>query len=279
MKKLCDLHTHSTFSDGTFTPEEIIEAAIRSNLSAIALCDHNTVDGIPRFLNAAKGKQIDAVAGCEFSVDFEGTELHMLGLFIPEIYLNDVSSLMTEINQRKELSNIELVNSLSKIGITLNYDEIKNATPTGKVNRAHIAASLTEKGYTKSVKEAFASLLSPAAGHYKEPKRLTVWEIIDFIVSIKATPVLAHPFLNLSSHQLEAFLPKAKECGVVGMECLYSLYDEPTTLSALDLTKRFGLKPSGGSDFHGAIKPDIKLGIGKGNLTIPYEWYLNLKNN
>jgi len=279
MGKLCDLHTHSTFSDGTFTPEEIVDAAICSNLSAIALCDHNTVDGIPRFLDAAKGKPIDAVSGCEFSVDYDGTELHMLGLFIPSKYLNDVSNLMSEINQRKEESNIELVNSLCKTGIALNYEEIKNATPTGKVNRAHIAASLTQKGYTKSIKEAFDTLLSSAYGHYKEPKRLTVWEIIDFIVSIKATPVLAHPFLNLSKTQLEYFLPKAKKNGLIGMECLYSLYDDSTTQAALNLSKRFNIKPSGGSDFHGTIKPDIKLGIGKDNLKIPYEWLQDLKRN
>lgn len=279
MKKLCDLHTHSTYSDGTCTPEEIINKAIKLELSAIALCDHNTVDGIPSFLSAAKDKPIETVSGTEFSVDLDGKELHILALFIPTNYLSQVSDLMFESNKRKEQSNIELIESLRKNGYDLNYEEIKSSTPMGKVNRAHIGAALTQKGYTKSVNDAFATLLSTNAGLYKAPKRTSVWKIIDFIRSIDAIPVLAHPFLNLSANELENFLPLAKDCGLVGMECKYCLYDTNTEKLAVDMADRFGLKYSGGSDFHGDIKPDIELGFGKGDLRIPYEWYLNLKNN
>ena len=274
---ICDLHTHSIFSDGTYTPAEIIEEAIHTGLSAVALTDHNSVDGLPEFVTAAVNKQIDIVLGSEFSVDYNGTELHMLGLFIKPEYFPQVSGLMNDVMHRKEQSNIDLIESLSRAGIHLDYNEIKSSTPNGKINRAHIATAMVQKGIVASVSEAFETHLSKSAGHYVEPKRLTVWEILEFIRSIGAVSVLAHPFLNLEEKELMSFLPQAKEKGLVGMECYYSLYDKYVTETSLKIADSLGLLKSGGSDFHGSRKPDINLGTGKGNLEIPYEWYLKLK--
>ena len=172
---LCDLHTHSAFSDGTCTPAEVVDAAVAKGLSDVALTDHNTTDGLSDFINAASGKKIDIVPGAEFSVDYNGTELHVLGLFIRPAYFSQVSALMQAVMACKEQSNVELIESLCRIGIRLDYDEIKGATPSGKVNRAHIATAMMQKGYTATVAEAFETYLSPSAGHYKEPKRLTAW--------------------------------------------------------------------------------------------------------
>ena len=277
MKKVCDLHTHSVFSDGTYTPRELIDAAIKIGLSAVALCDHNTVDGLEEFLSAAEGKNIDPVAGCEFSADLNGVEIHLLGLYIPRESLHKVSELMRAVKGRKEQSNIDLVHSLNRAGYKIDYDGIKKESPRGNINRAHIAAELTEKGYTKSIDEAFGTLLSPKAGYYHEPERLNVWQILDFLRSIDAVPVLAHPFLNLTEEQLAEFLPRAKNAGLVGMECYYSLYDAETSEKSLKMAETFGLLPSGGSDFHGTNKPDIVLGRGKGNLAVPYEWATAIK--
>ena len=275
--QLCDLHTHSIYSDGTCTPQELIDTSIRMGLSAVALCDHNTVDGLPAFLAAAQNKNIEAIAGVEFSVDHNGTELHLLALFIPENQFAHISHFMNEVTERKKQSNLNLIASLNRAGYMVDYESIKNSTPNGKFNRAHIAAELTRKGYTTSIKHAFSTLLSPEAGHYVEPKRLLFLEMVDFITSIGAVPVLAHPFLNLTKDALEALLPSAKKQGLVGMECYYSLYSETTTREAICLADQFRLKYSGGSDFHGANKPDIKLGSGKGNLEIPYDWAVALK--
>ena len=275
--KTCDLHTHSIYSDGTYTPKEIIDSAINNGLSAVALCDHNTVDGLSDFLAAANNKNIQAVAGAEFSVDYNGTELHLLGLYIPEKHFDKIADLMKAVNDRKRQSNIDLIASLNKAGYEIDYNTIKNSTPNRKFNRAHVAAELTKKGYTDSREQAFETLLSPAAGHYKEPERLRFFKMIDFIKSIGAVPVLAHPFLNLTKAELEILLPLAKKQGLVGMECYYSLYDGATTKDAIDLAEKFELKYSGGSDFHGENKPDIKLGVGKGNLKIPYDWSVALK--
>lgn len=275
--KTCDLHTHSIYSDGTYTPKELIDSAIEIGLSAVALCDHNTADGLPDFLAAANNKNIKAIAGAEFSVDYNGTELHLLGLYIQENQFDKVTDLMNDVNDRKKQSNIDLIASLNKAGYEIDYNSIKNSTPNGKFNRAHVAAELTKKGYTDSIKQAFDTLLSPAWGHYKEPERLCFFEMIDFIKSIGAVPVLAHPFLNLTKAELEILLPSAKKQGLVGMECYYSLYNATTTKEAIDLAEKFQLKYSGGSDFHGENKPDIKLGVGRGNLKIPYDWSVGLK--
>ena len=277
-KKICDLHTHSVFSDGTCTPSEIIDEALARGLSAIALTDHNTVDGLPSFSEAGKGKNIELVTGAEFSVDFNGVELHMLGLFIRPEYFAQVSELMREVNRRKEESNTALVSSLGKVGILLDYGEIKSQTPNGKVNRSNIARAMMAKGYTASVDEAFKKFLDKSAGHYKEPKRITSAEIIDFLTSIHSLPVLAHPFLNLNDRELVPFIKDAKKQGLCGMECYYSTYSEKLTELSLSIAKEFGLVASGGSDFHGYAKPDIHLGVGKGNLRIPYSCYENLKN-
>ena len=125
--KTCDLHTHSNYSDGSFTPKEIIDAAIEIGLSAVALCDHNTVDGLNEFLSAANGKNIEAIAGVEFSVEYKGKEVHLLGLFIPKSEFTKVADLMKDVNLRKEKSNIDLINALNKDGYVIDYESIKKA--------------------------------------------------------------------------------------------------------------------------------------------------------
>lgn len=276
---ICDLHTHSNFSDGTATPAEIVAEAVQAGLAAVALTDHNTARGLPDFISAAEKNNIIPVPGVEFSVDYEGSELHLLGLFIKPEHFPAVEELMREGARRKEESNLALIEALSDAGIKLDYAEIKGKTPGGQVNRAHIATAMMEAGYVGSVKEAFRSYLSKTGGFYKEPQRISVWQMLEFINSIGAVSVLAHPFLNLTDEELEILLPKAKEAGLVGMECYYSLYDEVTTADSLALAEKFGLLPSGGSDYHGERKPGIEVGVGFGNLSIPYAWCENLKNS
>lgn len=277
MIKTCDLHTHSTYSDGTFTPAELIDVAIATGLSAIALCDHNMTDGLPEFLSAAKGKNIDAVPGTEISVNYNGKELHLLALYIHEQHFEKLADMFRKTDELKDKSSRDLIASLNRAGYDIDYETIKASQSNGKFNRAHVAKELTKKGYTKSIKEAFNTSLKPEHGHYKEPERLDFFDMVNFTKSINAVPVLAHPFLQLSESELETLLPVAKEAGLIGMECLYSEYDEVTTEKAFKLADKFGLMYSGGSDFHGDNKPHIKLGIGTGNLKIPYDWCKKIK--
>ena len=159
----------------------------------------------------------------------------------------------------------------------IDYDEIKSATH-GIVNRAHIAAKLTEKGYTGSIKEAFATLLAKDGKYFVQPRRLDVFETIEFIKSIGAVAVLAHPFLNLSESELREFLPEAIRHGLDGMETLYSTYDLETTALSVSIAREYGLAESGGSDFHGARKPDITLGTGRGDLCVPDTFLKDLRS-
>lgn len=283
MPSLCDLHTHTHYSDGTYSPAELIAEAERIGLSAIALCDHNTVRGLDEFLAAAQGRNIEAVPGIEFSTDYltsEGRvlELHMLALFVRPKHHEAINALVAQMAENKQKSNRALIKELQRHGYDITYDEVC-AEANGNVNRAHVAAVMTRKGYTPTIQEAFAMLLNPENGLYQPPARLPVFETIKFIRSIGAVPVLAHPFLPFKDNEagLRAFLEQAIPCGLVGMETLYSTYDEKTTSLSRAIAHEYGLCESGGSDFHGERKPDIALGTGRGNLTIPYEFLEKLK--
>lgn len=268
MEQYCDLHVHSTFSDGTLTPRELLRAACDAGLSSIALTDHNTVKGLPDFMDAARDFPVEAVPGIEFSVDYLGTELHLLGLYLQPAHYAPITAMMEDFLRRKEQSNIDLVSKLNAAGFQLNYEQIK-PKDAGYVNRAHIAAAMTEKGYTASIKEAFKRYLSPKHGYYVPPRRADVFETIRFIKSLGAVAVLAHPFLNLDEQALREFLPEAAQAGLDGMEVLYPLFDEQQSRTLAAMAAEFGLLPSGGSDFHGANKPHIQLGTGQGDLRVP----------
>ena len=276
MEKLCDLHTHSTYSDGTLTPAQLIALAREKKLSAITLSDHNTVAGLPLFLEAAEGSGVEAVPGIEFSTEYEGTELHILGLFIKPCHYEKINALLRQFLERKETSNRQLVQRLQAAGMDMDYEEIRNQA-AGSVNRARIAAKMVEKGYCQSIKQAFSDWLSPKKGYYIPPLRPDAYETIRFIKSLGAVAVLAHPFLSLQEARLRAFLPEAVAAGLDGMEVYYAAYDKETTALAKQIAAEYGLLESGGSDFHGQNKPDIDLGSGKGDLSIPAELLEKLK--
>ncbi len=270
--ELCDLHNHTIYSDGTDTPAELIEQAEALGLKAIALTDHNNVSGLPEFLQAARGKQVQAVPGIEFSTDYQGTELHILGLWIRPEHYSTIKDMMEAVRRRKEQSNRDLVQRLNDAGYTMDYESLSQLTPDGYVNRAHMATHLTKMGHTENVQQAFSKLLSVKAGYYQPPKLPDALEIIRFIGSIGAVSVLAHPFLNLQEAELRQFLREAKPAGLHGMEVLYGMYDDATTRLSMEIADEFGILYSGGSDYHGGNKPHIRMGSGRGNLAIPMDY-------
>ena len=274
---ICDLHAHSNCSDGTLTPSALALAAKEAGLSAIALTDHNTVAGLPDFIKACEDLCIEAVPGVEISTEYEGVELHILGLYIPETAFAEVENYMAQYNVRKEKSNRDLVERLRDAGYLIDYDEIVGATPDGHINRAHIAKALLDRGYVDSVKEAFSSFLKEGEGFYIPPERIGALDAVTFIKSVGAVPVWAHPFLQMDEDGARKFLAEAVPLELAGMETRYSLYDIETEAAADRLIKEFNILPSGGSDFHGEVKPDIKLGVGKGNLQIPVTFARDLR--
>lgn len=257
-----DLHIHSTHSDGTYSSAEIIAEAKRLGLSAVALTDHNTVSGLPNFLTEARAADLTAIPGTELSTVYEEKEIHLLGLFIPEQHFADITALMQDYRVRKAQSNRDLVARLGKDGYVIDYAEVERKNPNGNINRALIAKELVANGYVSSVKEAFDTLLGDSIGYYIPPERLDFFEVIRFLRRIHALPVWAHPLQHMDEPTVRAILPRAIEAGLAGMEVQHSSYSNETILRAKAIANEFGLLYSGGSDFHGSVKPDVKLGVG-----------------
>ena len=267
----CDLHTHSFYSDGTESPAAIVALAKQAHLHAVALTDHNTIDGLEDFMQAGIQTGIQTVPGIEISTDWEGTELHILALFLP-LRAFSAARTFTDIRNRcKEQSNHILCRRLNEAGYAVNYDEICAKTKAAVPNRAHFASALVERGYFDSVKAAFQSLLDRGAPFYQPTQNPDALQTIRSIRTWGAVPVLAHPLLQLQPPRLQKFLALACAVGLCGIEIWYTRFSAQQTQTLLDICHAFGLLPSGGSDFHGSRKPDIALGSGcGGNLYVPY---------
>ncbi len=276
MKNICDLHTHTKCSDGTLTASQLIDLAINCGLYAIALTDHNTASGLPEFFSAADGKDIEAVGGVELSCDYNGREIHIVGLFLTLDDVQKVEELMRRMKENKIISNKNLIGRLAADGYDISYEDVEK-TVNGYMNRAHIATHLVCKGYFENRQEAFDKILQPYGKYYIPPKTISAFEGIEFLNSLGAVSVLAHPYLSLDEGEMDEFLARAVASGLDAMETIYTTYDEQTTIKAIAMAEKYGLLQSGGSDFHGENKPDTKLGVGYGNIGFTKDLYLKLK--
>lgn len=273
MKKRVDLHCHSNFSDGTLSPTELVKLAERQGLSALALTDHNTSAGLREFMEAGKNSDVITVPGCEFSTEWKGKEIHIVGLFFNEKYWGEIDDFVELMHIAKRNSNTILIGNLNKAGYELTFEECAALTDGEDFNRTHIARVLLQKGYVSSVNQAFDDLLKEGKGYYFPAKKITSIAAIRFIKVYGATAIMAHPLLNLTYKEMLEFLPQAKEAGLDAIETQYTEFDEEMRQMAVSLAENFGLKQSGGSDFHGTTKPGIQLGTGRGDLFVPYEFY------
>lgn len=272
----CDLHMHSLFSDGTYTPAELIAEAKKIGLGVIALTDHNTVAGLQDFVQEAEQQGMTAVGGVELSTEHEGNEYHLLGLFIAPEHYHRVERLAKEFHVQKEISNIETIERLNDAGYMISYADIRKKNLTGNVNRAHIATELMEKGYVESVSHAFRELPRDGGRFYVPPQRLQLIDAIVFLREINAVPVLAHPLQDADEVTIRNLLPAAVEAGLIGLETRHSSFDKATIETAEKIAADFNLLPSGGSDFHGKTKPHVHMGTGTGDLVVPMEFYHKL---
>lgn len=272
----CDLHVHSTYSDGSCSPKELVEIAEACGLCALALTDHNTVEGLSDFFEAASGK-IAACGGCEITTEDDGLELHLLGLFLDPKRIAPLQVALSEQLARKEHSNRDTIERLSGAGYDVSYAEFIKLFGTGVKNRVHIANYLISKGIISEVSEAFDGLLSEHMGFYRETKKLDFYEMIGLIHEVGGVAVWAHPLYHVDRDTCEKIICKAKAVGLDGVEVYYSTYSEDDTAFMHKLCEKYHLLESGGSDFHGANKKRILMGTGYGNLRIPLECYEKLK--
>lgn len=276
MERQCDLHTHSTFSDGTYTPTQLVDEAVRAGLAAVALTDHNTVAGLTEFTAAAESRPVRAIPGVEISTEYAGRELHIVGLFLPPESYAAVMAYVDTARIRKEESNRALVAALTAHEYALDYEDICRRS-AGYVNRANIAAVMVEKGYVADTGEAFRRVLSPEAGFYVPPARLDALETVAFLRRLGSVPVWAHPYLSVPAETVPVIAAEAKACGLMAMETRYARYTPEVTKEASRVARETGLLESGGSDFHGGNKPDISLGRGLGDLCVPLSFLERLE--
>lgn len=272
---MIDLHVHSNHSDGTLSPEELVALAIKSNVSAFALTDHDTISGITKAKTAAQKASeaespVTVISGTEISAAYKQKDIHILGLFIDEqdpVLQNALAEAVTA----RDLRNEKMAERFRSLGIPLTLDDLRLKNPDTVITRAHFAKYLIEHDYVKTSQEAFQRYLGYDAPCFVPREYMPPERAISLILNAGGIPVLAHPLLyKLPPAELEALLKRLTDAGLKGLEVYYSSntgFDEQICYS---LANRFHLLMTGGTDFHGDNKPNLFLGTGRNNnLNIP----------
>ena len=271
---MIDLHLHSTNSDGSETPEELVALGRRAGVTALALTDHDSMDGVSDFLAACRSEGMTGIAGVEISAAVEeghGT-LHILGYGVnPEHPL--VVENLERVLEGRLWRNERILEKLNALGMELEWGDVQECAGEDVVGRVHFAQALIDRDYVSSVTEAFERYLSKGRPAYVDRYRLYPDEGIRMIREAGGVAVVAHPFSwELDEAKLEAGLRGLKALGLVGLEAVYSEYGQEQTVTLLRLAKKLELLPTGGSDYHGLHKPEIALGKGLGNLCVPDDY-------
>lgn len=277
--RIIDLHTHTTESDGSFTPEELIEEAKRVGLSAIAITDHDTIAGIKKAKASASNNNIELIPGIELSTDYNGKEVHIVGLYIDienEYFLSKLAEFKTCRDNRNKL----IVKNLQKEGFDITMDALKADNPDCVITRANIARFLYEHGMIPSIQTAFEKYIGDNCKCFVNRFKITPMDAVRLIKEAGGTAILAHPLLyHLSDSTLQTLVDELKDAGLDGIEAIYCTYTPSEERQMKQFAKSNELLISGGSDFHGTTKPKLNLGTRYGKLHIPYEVLENIKNS
>lgn len=274
--KRVDLHIHSYFSDGTYSPEKIVDMAKEANLSAIALTDHDTIDGIDEAQAAAKSAGIEFVPGVEFSA----RKVHILGYF-PNGRIHELKGFLEKYLESRRERARKMIEKLNSLKVPVTYEEIvKEAGGERFIGRVHFARVILKKGYATSIKDAFNKWIAEDRPGYVEKSGASAEEIIEKIDSLGGVAVLAHPNqLKMGKSALDDLVKHFISYGLKGIEVFYGDNSVSETRDSMRLASDNGLIMTGGSDFHGDNKPGIAIGYGRGDLNVPYECVSDLKNS
>lgn len=273
-----DLHTHTTVSDGSMAPEELVRHAYKKDLAAVAITDHDEISGIEQAIGAGKALGIEVVPGVEISVNFK-TEMHLLGYFFYSGY-ETIEGTLADLREKREKRNPKIISKLNELGFNITLSEVMAQAPGGNTGRPHIARLLMDKGYVGSIEEAFDKYLGSGRPAYYKKDKLSPAEGISEIARAGGIPVLAHPiYLNMNAGQLDTLLEELAVKGLKGIEAYYTDNSEEQTTEFLHLADKHNLLVTGGSDFHGRFKPEIEIGTGRGNLRVPYRLLPGLKQS
>ena len=277
-----DLHIHTTASDGTFTPEQVISHAHQLKLKAIAITDHDTVAGSKEALRNGIPPSLGFLTGVEISSTpppfYPGPgSFHLLGY---SIRLDDpkLNRTLEKLQQARKNRNPAIINRLNELGISITLDEVRKEAGEGQLGRPHIAQLMVKKRVVASIDAAFDQFLGTGKPAYVDKQRVECFKAIEIIIDAGGVPVLAHPGLldYKDENQLEELISKLKKAGIQGVEVYYSGHTPDQTRLYAELAKRHDLLMTGGSDFHGAIQPEIEMGSGQGDLIVPFELFEKL---
>ena len=269
MSKQIDLHVHSNRSDGSFTPTELVDYALQKGLTAFALTDHDTTDGLAEAIEYGKEKGIEVVPGIEFSTEYESGDIHILGLYI-DYEKKEFKERIQAFVDSRVLRNQKMCQNLVNIGVDISYEALLEAFPDAVITRAHYARYLLDKGYVKSMKEAFVRYIGDHCPCFVPREKVTPVQAIELILAADGIPVLAHPTLyHMSDRRLEKLVAELKEAGLLGIEAIYPTYSAGEKRQMHALAHKYHLLVTGGSDFHGSNKPKLDLAVGYGGLYVP----------
>ena len=277
---MIDLHCHSTFSDGDKTPEELVAMARKIGLKALALPDHDTMAGLPRFFAAAGGGESAArgycdagdivlLGGCELSVDFGGRDAHML-CYGADAANAPLAAKLEEIRGERDRRNRKILASLNAQGIAIAWEDVARHARDGVVGRPHFAAAMIEAGYAKDKYEVFDEWLGEGKKAYVEREHVSAEEAIRLIHGAGGIAVLAHPHvLRFARAKMEEAADALAAMGLDGFECHYSEHSPRQTRAYRKMAEARGMLVTGGSDYHGKNMPGVSLGRGFGKLCVP----------
>lgn len=267
---LVDLHVHSNASDGTLTPTEVVSLAVKKNLTAIALTDHDTIDGLKEAKEASFNQPLEIIPGIELSCVYQGQEIHILGLFVD----SSDSHFISEINELKNIRdkrNQEMIRRFQEADMKITLEEVTAGNPNTVITRAHFARVLYEKGYVKTMDQAFKKYLTYGVHFCPKKEDITPEHAMKILTDNHAFPVLAHPCqYRMGDKKTEELVRDLKDLGLLGLEVYHSSNNSYESGKLKKLSKQYNLYPTGGSDFHGSNKPDIDLGSGRGGLRISH---------
>ncbi|MBQ8263275.1 MAG: PHP domain-containing protein [Oscillospiraceae bacterium] len=278
MMKLIDLHAHTSESDGSLSPTELVKLAKAQGLAAVAVTDHDTAEGLEEAMWAAAAEGVELVPGIELSVDYRGEGVHILGYFIdPDA--EALKELLAWVVWERERRNGQIAEVMAADGLPVSLEYMHERFPEAVIGRPHFSAVLVENGVVSSVAEGFEKYLSPGGRYYRRRQYIPIDMAFDAIKRSGGKAVFAHPLQYRYSHgELIELTELLVEKGLTGMECIYSVYTPEETEYLRSIAEKYGLCVTGGSDFHGSGKPHIQLGSGCGDMKVPYELLEKLKN-
>lgn len=274
---LIDLHVHSNASDGSLTPSQVADEAIAMGLKAIALTDHDTVDGIREILEYTKDKDLEVVPGIELSCNYNNRQIHILG-FYGDCENPELLAELDQLKMIRENRNKQMIELMQRDGFDITMEKLLHGNPDSVITRAHFARVMVEEGICKDKEVAFKKYIGVGCKYYIPKTRVSCEKAMDILNKYFKVSYLAHPLIyRLGYAQIDELLVYLKGLGLDGLEAYHSSNNSYESDKLRSFALKHDLGISGGSDFHGVVKPNIQMGKGRGGMKIPMRLLDNIK--